>query len=72
MPEGMRAGGKSGIVQAPPPHQGLYIWQAIAWQATLDFGGIDLASGISAPHPCAKIWTGFPRYVTESSLVPIT
>ncbi len=33
----------------------LYIWQAIAWQATLDFGAIDSASGISAPHPCAKI-----------------
>jgi hypothetical protein len=60
MPEDMRAGGKSGIVHAPPPHQGLYIWQAIAWQAiawqaTLDLGAIDSASGISAPHPCAKI-----------------
>ncbi len=55
MPEGLRAGGKRVLVHAPPPHQGLYIWQAIAWQATLDFGAIDSASGISAPHPCAKI-----------------
>ncbi len=53
MPEGMRAGVESGI--PPSPHQGLYIWQAIAWQATLDFGAIDSASGISAPHPCARI-----------------
>ncbi len=55
MPEGMRAGVESGILHSPPPHQGQYIWQAIAWQATLDLGDIDSASGISAPHPCAKI-----------------
>ena len=55
MPEGMRAGGKRVLVHAPPPHWGLYIWQAIAWQATLDLGAIDSASGISAPHPCARI-----------------
>jgi hypothetical protein len=56
MPEGMRAGVESGIVRtSPSPHQGLYIWQAIAWQATLDLGAKDSASGISAPHPCARI-----------------
>ena len=55
MPEGLRACGKGVLVQAQSPHRGLYIWQAIAWQATLDFGAIDSASGISAPHPCAQI-----------------
>ncbi len=51
MPEGMRAGWKGVLVQAPPPHRGLYIWQAIAWQATLDLGAIDSAARGSAPHP---------------------
>jgi hypothetical protein len=57
MPEGMRAGGKRVLVHAPPPHWGLYIWQAIAWRATLDLGATDSASRSSAPHPCARIWT---------------
>jgi hypothetical protein len=58
MPEGMRAGGKGVLVHMyTPSPQGLYIWQVIAWQATLDLGAIDSASGISAPHPCARIWT---------------
>jgi hypothetical protein len=57
MPEGMRAGGKGVLVHTPPPYWGLYIWQAIAWQATLDLGAIDSASRSSAPHPCARIWT---------------
>jgi hypothetical protein len=35
MPEGMRAGEKGVLVHALPPHWGLYIWQAIAWQALL-------------------------------------
>ncbi len=42
MPEGMKAGGKGVLVHAPPPNRGLYIWQAIAWQATLDLGAIAL------------------------------
>jgi hypothetical protein len=55
MPEGMRAGGKGVLVQAPPPYRGLYIWQAMTWQATLDLGAIDFAARGSAPHPCARI-----------------
>jgi hypothetical protein len=56
MPEDMRAGGKGVLVQAPPPQRGLYIWQAMTWQATLDLGAIDSASARgSAPHPCARI-----------------
>jgi hypothetical protein len=57
MPEGMRAGGKGVLVQAPPPYGGLYIWLAMAWQDTLDLGAIDTAARGSAPHPCARIWT---------------
>jgi hypothetical protein len=70
MTEGMRAGGKGVLVQAPPPHRGLYIWLAMTWQATLDLGAIDSAAGGSAPHPCARIWTWPSRYVTFTSLVP--
>jgi hypothetical protein len=68
MTEGMRAGGKGVLIQAPPPHRGLYIWQAMAWQATLDLGATawqatldlgatDSAARGSAPHPCARIRT---------------
>jgi hypothetical protein len=71
MPEGMRAGGKGVLVQAPPPHRGLYIWQAMTWQATLDLGAKDSAARGSAPHPFTRIWTWSSRYVTFSSLVPI-
>jgi hypothetical protein len=51
MPEGMRAGGKRVLVQAPPPHRGLYIWQAMTWQATLDLEAIDSAARCSALFP---------------------
>jgi hypothetical protein len=51
MPEGMRAGGKGVLVHTPPSHWGLYIWQAIAWQATLDLGAIDSASRNSTHIP---------------------
>ncbi len=55
MPEGMRAGGKEVLVQAPlPPHKGLYIWLAMAWQDTLDLRAIDSAARGSAPYPCAQ------------------
>ncbi len=59
MPEGMRASGKGGLVQPPPPHMGLYIWLAMAWQDTLDLGAIDSAAidsaaRGSASHPCAQ------------------
>jgi hypothetical protein len=57
MPEGMGAGGKGVLEQAPPPHRGLYIWLAKTWQDTLDLGTIDSAARGSAPHPCARIWT---------------
>jgi hypothetical protein len=57
IPEGMRAGGKGVLGHAPPPHRGLYIWQAIAWQATLDLGAIDSASRSSASHLYARNWT---------------
>ncbi len=70
MPEGMRAGGKGVLVQAPPPHRGLYILQAMTLQATSDLGAIDSAARGSAPHPCARIWTCASRYVTFTSLVP--
>jgi hypothetical protein len=63
MPEDMRAGGKGVLGQAPPPHRGLCIWQAMTWQATLDLGAIDSTARGSAPHPCARIWTCTPRYV---------
>jgi hypothetical protein len=55
----------------PPPHRGLYIWQAITWQANLDLGAIDSAARGSAPHPCARNWSCPSRYVTFTSLVPI-
>jgi hypothetical protein len=57
MSEGLRAGGKGVLVQAPPPHRGLYIWQVKAWQTTLDLGAIDSAARSFAPHPCARNWT---------------
>jgi hypothetical protein len=55
MPEGLRACGKGVLVQAPPPHRGLYIWQTIAWQATLDLGAKDSVSRTSAPIPVPEI-----------------
>jgi hypothetical protein len=57
MPEGMRAGGKGVLVQAPPSPQGPIYWQAMTWQATLDLGAKDSAARSSAPHPCARIRT---------------
>ncbi len=56
MPEGMRAGGKGVLVQAPLPQGPIYL-ACMAWQDTVDYGAIDSAARGSAPHPCAKIWT---------------
>ncbi len=66
MPEGMRAGGKGVLGQAPPPHRGPYIWLAMAWQDTLDLGAIDSATRGSAPHPCAQNLDLIPKVCQPS------
>jgi hypothetical protein len=67
MPECMRARGSGGLVQAPLPHKGLYIWLAMAWQDTLDLGAID-----SASHPCAQDLDLILKVCPLSILMPQT
>jgi hypothetical protein len=66
MPEGTRAGGKGVLVQAVPPHMGLFICLTMAWQDTLDLRTIDSAARDSARHPCAQNLDLIPKVCPPS------
>jgi hypothetical protein len=58
MPDGMGAGGKGVLVQAPPPTpQGPIYLASHDLASQLDLGAKDSAARGSAPYPCARIRT---------------
>jgi hypothetical protein len=64
MPDGMRARGKGGLLQLPPPPQGpIYL-------ACHDLArAIDSAARDSASHPCAQELDLFPKVCPLSNLM---